>query len=90
MPPTKAAGDESSLIAQIAHALHDVCQPLTALQCRLEIDQMEGEMGEVEDAASRERRVADCLRECERLNGLVLVMRALVHRALAAEQQGHG
>jgi len=57
------------LVAEMAEVLHDLCQPLTALQCRLELEQMQG---------SANAAWGECLRECGRLNVAVAAMRALV------------
>lgn len=76
-PVGAAGGDE--LLAQIAEMLHAMCQPLTALQCRLELAQVAmGSPGETERAAEV---WADCLRECGRLNTLVTVMRERIQQA---------
>ena len=81
---TSGANDrDGDLLAQIAHSLHEMCQPLTVLQCRLEIDLMESEQG-----PSLTRMSAECLQDCERLNARVHAMRALVQRAMAAERRG--
>ena len=81
---------------EIASALHAMCQPLTALQCQLELGQMN------EDAASRmallngksavwtERLFEGCLRECARLNTIVTTMRMIVQRAADEEQVRKG
>jgi len=79
--------DLELVTAQIAVALHDLCQPLTALACRLEIGQKQeralattGEPG-----AS-----AECLRQCERMNKIVITMRKLVQQAQAIQQGRKG
>ena len=61
----------------IASALHDLCQPLTALHCRLEIGQM-SETPEGYAAA-----VDEALVESERLLRGVSAMRELVRNALS-------
>ena len=60
----------------IAEALHDLCQPLTALQCRLEIGQLMGTPAGFQEA------VAEGLRECSRLLQGVNEMRNLVRNAM--------
>ena len=56
-------------------ALHDLCQPLTVLQCKLEMGLLKG--GEEATQAA----VMDGLRECKRLNAVVTTMRNLMrHR----------
>ncbi len=68
-------------IKRIAAALHDLCQPLTTLQCRLE---MAGMLGTPE--AYREA-VEVGLAECGRLAELVTAMREGVR---AAREAGTG
>ena len=68
-------------IRRIGAALHDLCQPLTTLQCRLE---MAGMIGTTE--AYREA-VEVGLTECARLAELVAAMREGVR---AAQMAGSG
>jgi signal transduction histidine kinase len=67
------------IIKAIGRAVHDMCQPLTALQCRLEL----GEMLATEDA--RQEAIRDALVECGRLTASVQQMRSLVSSALDLE-----
>ena len=53
-------------------ALHDLCQPLTILQCRLEIGLLKGGEEAIQAA------VIAGLKECERLNAVVTTMRELM------------
>ena len=62
------------MISGIEVALHDLCQPLTVLQCKLELSLLKGG-GEATHAA-----VVDGLHECRRLNAVVKTMRELVER----------
>ncbi len=62
------------MIAGIEVALHDLCQPLTVLQCKLELGLLKGG----EEAAHS--AVVDGLHECKRLNAVVKTMRELVQR----------
>lgn len=55
--------------------LHDMCQPLTVLRCKLELGLLFGE-----PAAMREA-LEDSLEACVRLTGTVDRMRHLVERA---------
>ena len=57
--------------------LHDLCQPLTALQCRLEIGKMLG------DVVSLEEAVDGALEETRRMCEVIAVMR---QRLLAIEE----
>lgn len=49
------------LVREIAHDLHELCQPLTALQCRLELARIMGDAGllleTVEDSLTETRRM---------------------------------
>lgn len=66
-------------------ALHDLCQPLTVLQCKLELGLMKG--GEEATQAA----VIDGLRECKRLNAAVAMMRNLMEqRLLDANREERG
>ncbi len=61
-----------------SHAeLHDLCQPLTALQCRLEIGKMLG------DIVSLEEAIVGALEETWRMCQVIAVMR---QRLLAIEE----
>jgi signal transduction histidine kinase len=66
----------SDVMREIAVSLHDMCQPLTALQCRLEIGEMFGTLEGYRDA------VTEALRESERLLVAVNTMRELVQQVL--------
>ncbi len=57
-------------------ALHDLCQPLTALQCRLFLATLVS--GE-DRAEEMEQAVEDALRQCERAIGLVRAMQDRTH-----------
>jgi hypothetical protein len=67
---------------RISQALHDLCQPLTTLQCRLEIAQLSGLQEDYRDA------VKLSLVECERLIEGVGVMREIVRTTRAANETG--
>jgi hypothetical protein len=79
--------ERERVTAQIAEALHAMCQPLTALQCRLEIGRMNDANAAKENAAEENAAWAECIGECERLNASVKAMRTLVQRAKALERQ---
>ena len=59
---------EMALAKEISIGLHDLCQPLTALQCRLELGKMDA------TAEGMEAAIADALAECARLNDMVRAM----------------
>jgi signal transduction histidine kinase len=71
-------------IRRISAALHDLCQPLTTLQCRLEM------AGLIGTAAAYREAVEAGLTECARLAELVAAMREGVRAARAAESGGMG
>ena len=76
MTPEIVEDSNTRVMREIAGSLHDMCQPLTALQCRLEIGQMHG------TSAAYEEAVGEALRESERLLASVSAMRELVRHAL--------
>jgi len=41
---------QSAILKEIERDLHDLCQPLTSLQCRLELAQMMGDAGSLREA----------------------------------------
>ncbi len=63
------------VLEEISASLHDMCQPLTALQCRLEIGQMFG------TAEAYAEAVEEALRESERLLIAVSGIREMVRHA---------
>lgn len=67
---------ELETLRQLNHALHDLCQPMTTLQCRLE---MAGVVGT--NQAYREA-VDMGLAECSRLIDAVDAMRGMVRAAM--------
>jgi hypothetical protein len=69
------------LVSECAVGLHDLCQPLTALQCRLEIGLMNNTQPALISA------IQDALLECARMNVLV---RSLKGKALQAESDIYG
>lgn len=52
-------------------ALHDLCQPLTALQCRLALATLVQKNGREEEVQELRATVVESLVECERLIGHV-------------------
>ncbi len=60
-----------------------MCQPLTVLQCRLELGMFHGEPDAMRDALTQG------MRECQRLNEAVAKMRQLVREALTLKQEAH-
>ena len=67
----------NSSLEQMHVDLHDLCQPLTALQCRLELGRMLGHEGGLQDA------VDGALEETKRMFKIVDQMR---QRLLREEQ----
>ena len=83
-------------LEEIADALHAMCQPLTALQCQLELGQMNEDATRTaallngKSAVWTERLFEGCMRECIRLNTIVVAMRAIVLRTTEEEQGRNG
>jgi len=69
-----------ALVEGIDHLLHELCQPLTVLQCRLAM----GEMSD-EPEAMREA-IGAALRECARLNNAVHAIREMLATALRGRE----
>ena len=57
-------------------ALHGLCQPLTVLQCRLAIGELNGEPEAMREA------IREALLECARLNNTVGSMRTMLQQAM--------
>ncbi len=56
-------------LADLGVALHDLCQPLTTLQCRMEMAQL------LDSESSYREAVTQALAECARLTECVVRMR---------------
>ena len=69
LPPNPIA------LQQMDSDLHDLCQPLTALQCRLEIGKMIGDEGALQEA------VDGSLEETQRMFEVIARMRQHLVRA---------
>jgi hypothetical protein len=61
-------------VKRIGNALHDLCQPLTTLQCRLEVAKMQGTAEAYREAA--ELGLAECLRLSEAVGSMRAIVRA--------------
>jgi hypothetical protein len=72
----------NAAMEQISRALHDLCQPLTTLQCRLEIAGLIGTAEAYQDAVNL------ALVECPRLTDGVALMRNIVRTAQRDEEAG--
>ncbi|WP_142988224.1 HAMP domain-containing histidine kinase [Granulicella rosea] len=72
---------EEEWLAELCDKLHDLCQPLTALQCRLEIGMMHGRLDTMRAA------IEEALHECERMNNRVHTMQTLLSRVLERQQK---
>jgi hypothetical protein len=72
----------TSEMARISMALHDLCQPLTTLQCRLELADLVGTPEACRDA------VKGGLVECMRLSEAVSSMREAVRAAARHREMG--
>ena len=63
------------LVERIDDMLHGLCQPLTVLQCRLAMSELNGETEAMREA------IAAALKECVRLNDAVSAMREMLATA---------
>lgn len=68
---TGVSGRGSEMQVWMQVALHDLCQPLTALQCRLTLATMVTKNGREEEIQELRATVAESLAECDRLIGHV-------------------
>ena len=74
MKPQRGVGDPKLSSQDIRGELHDMCQPLTVLRCRLELGLLFGEPAAMKEA------LLDSLAACLRLSGAVERMRSLVEQ----------
>jgi hypothetical protein len=63
---------EEGLAERIDNMLHSLCQPLTVLQCRLALGELNGE------PAAMRAAIGEALGECVRLNEAVGAMREML------------
>ena len=71
-------GSADAVLDEMGHALHDLCQPLTTLQCWLELAELLGTIEAYREAA------AAGLAECSRLVEIVGSMRETLRTARMA------
>jgi hypothetical protein len=64
----------NEMLGELDRELHDLCQPLTTLQCRLEMAQMMGDQGHLKEA------VDVGVTEAQRIVVAVARMRAILER----------
>ncbi|WP_353068798.1 hypothetical protein RBB75_17335 [Tunturibacter empetritectus] len=64
----------ADFVERLDVALHDLCQPLTVLQCRLAMGEMIGEPDAMLEA------IREALKECVRLNQTVGTMRTMLQQ----------
>jgi hypothetical protein len=76
-----SCGGEAA-IERFSQALHDLCQPLTTLQCRLELAEL------TRTPEAYRQAVVLGLAECARLMQSVAVMQTIMRDARAAETMG--
>jgi hypothetical protein len=75
--------ERDRVMTEIAQALHDMCQPLTALHCMLEIAQRDTEAAALNGSSAV---WTDCVWQCDRLTESVVTMRNLIRQARVSEQ----
>ena len=66
------SGAEAGLAERIDEMLHSLCQPLTVLQCRLALGELNGEPAAMRSA------IGEALSECARMNKTVGAMREML------------
>ena len=74
------ARESAGAASDMSKALHDLCQPLTTLQCRLELASVVGTVEAYREA------VALGLEECSRLMSAVGSMREILRTAVQDEE----
>jgi hypothetical protein len=79
----KQSRETSGGLVGMEAVLHDLCQPLTILQCKLELGLLKG------DQEAAHAAMTDGLRECTRLTAAVNAMRDLMRR-MKLEDCNHG
>jgi signal transduction histidine kinase len=75
-----SAREDERLVERIDEMLHDLCQPLTVIQCRLALGELNGE-----PAAMREA-IGEALGACARMNHAVAAMRGVLIAASCENQ----
>jgi signal transduction histidine kinase len=75
--------EQKDLLQRIDCALHDLCQPLTVLQCRLALGEM------IDEPDAMREAIREALQECLRLNQTVDTIRAML-REMTADQKHEG
>ncbi len=61
-------------------ALHNLCQPLTVLQCRLALGEL------IDEPDAMREAIREALQECVRLNQTVGTMRTMLQEVRAAQE----
>lgn len=80
--PVRDMAEESQtgLATRMDDALHELCQPLTVLQCRLAMGELIGDQDAMRDA------IAEALVECTRINLTVGLMREMLQHELQIDR----
>ena len=73
-------GTNEGLAGRIDEMLHNLCQPLTVLQCRLALGELNGE------PAAMRTAIGEALNECVRMNETVGAMREMLLKSGSQEQ----
>jgi signal transduction histidine kinase len=92
MSDTRALGEQeasrSDGLKRMSMALHDLCQPLTTLQCRLEMAGVVGTAEAYREAV--EMGLVECARLVDAVGSMREVMRAAIRDAAAADARTAG
>jgi hypothetical protein len=70
----------TGLATRMDHALHELCQPLTVLQCRLAMGELIGGQDAMRDA------ITEALVECARINLAIGLMRDMLQHELQTDR----
>ena len=83
--PERQDGQPEVVPEWMRKGLHDLCQPLTAMECRLYLTQMDGQHSSAGPAVEAELRAAiqDAMTECRRMMHLLREMQERLHEAEA-------
>jgi len=84
-PETAEYGTREERMRQLGMALHELCQPLTTLQCRLEMAKMTGTIKGYREAV--ETGLAECERLCQAVTSMREIVRAVSRPMVDSEMR---
>jgi hypothetical protein len=86
LDPIERGGERESAPAWMRKALHDLCQPLTALECQLYLAMLDMESEGQRGVAQQRATIEFGMHECSRM---MAVIRTMQERMAADEQVGN-